>query len=201
MLYELQAILPKLIPVAALIVLILAAKWFFTRYIPLRRLHADTKKLAAAHGGTAEVLRRPISRVFAKPSGADMRLRFGDTTVDVQMYPLKPKTSVRFANENALILTQTRRAIGLYSNRGLSAKTHVMGASGIDAGTIVKRRPLDFADNNGALRLLLFTAEPSEILWYDEAKKNNRVIGDGEIAFGIHVAGSGFLRRWMARNG
>jgi len=203
MLYELQAILPKLIPIAALIVLILAAKWFFTRYIPLRRLHADTKKLAAAHGGTAEVLRRPISRVFAKPSGADMRLLFGDTTVDVQMYPLKPKTSVRFLDENTLELTQIQRAIGLvFHNKGLTPRGYaVMGAKGYDGDIIKKRQSLVFPASDNVLRLLLFTAEPSEILWYDEAKKNNRVIGDGEIAFGIHVAGSGFLRRWMARNG
>ena len=200
MLYELQAILPKLIPIAALIVLILAAKWFLTRYIPLRRLHADTKKLAAAHGGTAEVLRRPISRVFAKPSGADMRLLFGDTTVDVQMYPLKPKTSVRFLDRNTLMLTRYRRAIGIQGNKGWSPSYHVMGAKGFDQDSIIKKLPLSF-DTSSDIRLLLFTAEPSEILWYDEAKKNNRVIGDGEIAFGIHVAGSGFLRRWMARNG
>ena len=201
MLYELQAILPKLIPIAALIVLILAAKWFFTRYIPLRRLHADAKKLAASHGGTAEVLRQPLTRVFAKPSGTDLRLHFSTETVDVQLYPLKPKTSVWFRDEKTLVLTQTRRAIGLYTNRGLSANTAVMGASGIDAGTIVRRYLLDFPTADNARRLLLFTADPSEILWHDAAKQNNRVIGDGETAFGMHVAGCSFLRKWMTRNG
>ena len=201
MLYELQQYLPKILTVAALIALILAARWFLAQYLPLRRLHADCKKLAASRGGTAEVLRRPLARVFTQPAGPDMRLRFGDVTVDVQMYPLKPKTSVRFMDENSLVLTQIRRPIGLFSgNRGLSARTAVMGASGFDGGTIVKRQPLDFPASENVLRLLLFTAEPSEILWYDDARKNNHVIGDGELAFGCHVAGSGFLRCWMARN-
>ncbi len=172
------------------------------RYIRLLRMFSDCRQLAKIHNG--EIIKKHLifTLVFIPRKGADILMKFSsEKSVAVKLICLKPKTTVRFTDDNTMEYIRYRRAIGLQGeNKGLTPSYRVMGAKGIDAEPLIRKRKIVFWEPENVKKLLFFTNEPSDILVYDGIVKNYRIIGEGESAFSYIVCGYRFIKKWMKRN-
>ena len=162
----------------------------------------DCRRLSKIHNG--EIIKKHLifPLVFIPRKGADILMNFSSgKSVAVKLICLKPKTTVRFTDDNTVEYIRYRRAIGLQgNNKGLTPSYRVMGAQGIEVEPLIKKRKIVFSETEDVTKLLFFTNEPSDIFVYDDAVKNYRIIGEGENAFGYIVCGYKFIKKWMERN-
>lgn len=201
MLAEFQRIFDRHIPTVLLIAALCAAIWYMKRYLRLRRMLADCRKLTAHYNGTLTLLHPLCIHAVCPYRNATIRMKFQKETVDVRFILLKPKTTIQVLDKNTLKFIRYRRGIGLQgTNKIIGASYHVMGAKGYDNGASIQKRNIDFVTPDGARKLILFTADPSIIEVYDDVRHNYDTIGDGELVYGYHIGGYSFIRKWMERN-
>lgn len=175
--------------------------FFFKRYLRFQYLFKSCRALAERYEGRLEKTAPLVFRVFKKSKHPDVKMFFAETAVDVMFVRIKKKTALRFRDEHTMEKIRYRKAFPLGgNNRGLFPSTVVTFAGGNEIESLSKLVKLNFPCDDGGLRLLLFTENPSQMWVYDPERKNYDMIGDGETAFGYIVGGRHFLQKWMARN-
>lgn len=173
----------------------------FTRYIKLLYLLKYCRKLAKIYNGELTKTHPLLLKTIFNFKNADVRITFGDKELQVMFLRIKSKTAVRFVSKNTIEKIRYKKAIvpgG--SNKGLTPSYVVNYSQGSEVVEKRAKIKFDFNAHGEVLKLILFTADPSEIRFFDTSKNNDKIIGDGEIAYDYYVGGRSFLKKWIERN-
>lgn len=171
------------------------------RYIKILNLFASCRKLAKLYNGKIEKLHPLFLRIILNFKEPDIRIAFNDKELFVMFVRIKSKTSIRFTDINNIEKIRYRKSIVPYShNKGLSSGSVVTFNQGSEVTAKSSKFNFEFNCNDSAIKLILFTENVSEIRVYDDVRKNDDIIGDGEVAYAYHVGGRDFLKKWIERN-
>ena len=177
--------------------------YILTRYVKLLYLFRYCRKLAKLHNGNLEKTHPLFLRIFFNFKEPDVRIRFEDRELYIMFIRIKPKTTIRFMDANTIERIRYRKAIVPSSNsKGLAPGSGyaVVYGQGSEVTSKSSITTVNFNYNSGALGLILFTEDPSEMWVYDRSCRNYNIIGDGEMAYSRYVGGSSFIKKWIERN-
>lgn len=189
--------------IVEIIVVIVAVLLFLIikRYIKLLYLLSYCRKLAKIYNGEVKKLHPLLLKTILNFKNADVKITFGDKELYVMFVRIKNKTVVRFVSENTIEKIRYKKAIVPSSqNKGLTPSYVVTYGQGSEVSEKRSQMRFDFDQQEESIKLILFTADPSEIRVFDTSKNNDKIIGDGEVAYGYYIGGRSFLKKWIERN-
>lgn len=185
----------------ALIAAIVVLAILIARYIKLLSLMKYCRKLAKAYDADLKKSHPLFLKTILNFKKADVKMHFDDKELQVKFLRIKPKTAVRFVSENIIEKIRYKKAVVPSSNnKGLTPSYVVNYSQGSEVVEKRSKMKFNFSQQGEVLKLILFTADPSEIRVFDASRNNDKIIGDGELAYGYYVGGHNFLRRWLSRN-
>lgn len=187
----------NLVLIAAIVIFVI----LIARYIKLLSLMKYCRKLARVYDANLKKSHPLFLKTIFNFKNADVKINFDDKELQVMFLRIKPKTVVRFVSENTIEKIRYKKAIvPSGGNKGLTPSYVVNYSQGSEVTEKRSKINFDFDSQGEMLKLILFTADPSEIRVFEENRNNDKIIGDGEIAYDCHVGGYHFLKRWLKRN-
>ena len=85
-------------------------------------------------------------------------------------------------------------------SKGLAPSFVDSYGSSIEINSKSSKIKIQFTHSEDSIDLILFTEDTAQIRIFNDAKKNDDVIGNGEQAFGYYVGDRSFLKKWIERN-